>query len=812
MGMNYGNYIEVAVALPVHGCYTYEVPEQLAPKADVGMRALVPFGRRRVTGYILRKKNESGGIKTKKILDLLDEEPLFPGAMLPFFEWAAGYYIYPLGEVIKAALPMGLTSHDVSVVKVTQKGEESMDKLSPGERDLLAHIRAEGPLPVKLLVKQRWGQGCLNLIRKMETSGLVSREFQLKKDGVRMKTQRFVRLVNPPEKGARLSQKRKEILKRLEHGREISVAALKEEIPTAPVLVTAMARAGLLEISQRQVFRDPLGDPVTPDTPPTLTPEQETVVARVKENMGKGFRRYLLSGVTGSGKTEVYMRLVQDAVDRGLGAIVLVPEISLISQTERRFRARFGKRIAVLHSGLSRGELLDQWQRIAHNEATIVIGARSAIFAPVEKPGLIIVDEEHDTSYKQETGFRYNARDMAVVRAKIRGGSVILGSATPSVQSYFNTCQGKFEELKLLKRVNQNPLPEITLVDLKKYKDARGWDRLVTPELGGAIRNTLDRGEQVLIFLNRRGFATFPVCESCGETMTCKNCDLTMTLHMGAGEFRCHLCGFSVPANQACPHCGSGRIKPLGFGTEKLETVMKARFPDARVARLDQDTGSRKGATVSILKKVKHRTVDIIVGTQMLAKGHDFPFITLVGVICADLSLNFPDFRAGERTFQLLAQVAGRAGRGKSTGRVIMQTFSPDHFSIEASRKQDFVEFYNKEIPFRRELGYPPFSRIIQLKISGTDKDKVAGHAMAVGRLCQEWIDRHQGEGVPVQILGPIEAGIPRIALRYRWQILLKGASVARLNALVQALIRGRITFTRKDVRVAVDVDPYSMM
>lgn len=805
--------IDVAVALPVHGSFVYSVPEHLDAMAEPGMRVLVPFGPRRVTGYLLARGQESRGYQVKHILDLPDDAPLFPEAMIPLFRWVARYYIHPLGEVIKTALPVGLNQYDVSVVSLGTGGEDALagGNLTPGETLVLEILKSRGSLRMKQLKDKTRHPGVTALVRRMAARGLVEVRSELRKDQVKMKTERFISLKQMPAGTVVMSAKRKALLALLQERGDMSLSRMKQDIPRAPHLIKPLAEGGYLEVSERQVFRDPLGDPVEPDVPPELTDEQKSVVEEITSCVGTGFHRFLVSGVTGSGKTEVYMRLVQESLNKGLGAIVLVPEISLISQTERRFRARFGNRIAVLHSALSKGELLDQWMRIVNREAMIVIGPRSSVFAPLETPGIIIVDEEHDPSYKQETGLKYNARDLAVVRAQQGGAVVVLGSATPSAQSYYNAVNGRFRELKLLNRVNRNPLPVITLVDLKKYKDYRGHEKLITPELSKEIRACLERGEQALIFLNRRGFATWPVCDSCGETFKCKFCELTMTLHLGENVLRCHLCGFTLPARSACLHCGSPRVSPLGFGTEKIENLLKTLFPDARVARLDQDTGSKKGATVALLKKIRHRTVDIVVGTQMLAKGHDFPWITLVGVICADMSLNFPDFRAGERTFQLLAQVAGRAGRGTATGKVIMQTYNPDHFSIEASRNQNFMEFFQEEFPFREALGYPPFARMIQLIISGEDKDRTAIHAREVGEILKRGIDEEKA-GKDAQLLGPIEAGIPKIAKRYRWQILLKGRSASLLNRLVAPLARDSRCTARQDVHVAIDVDPYYMM
>ncbi len=806
-------YIEVAVALPVHGSYLYRAPDHFDGIIRPGMRVLVPFGRRRVTGYMLSRKSDNKGYQIKLILDLLDEEPLFPADIIPFLKWISDYYVHPLGEVIKTALPTGLTRHDEMVVSLTAKGEEQLDKeqFTPGEFELALLLKKKGPRTLKSLKKKNGPASIHGLVKKMARLDLVALSSRLKKERAKMKTETFIRLTPSRPENVKLSKKREQILAAVTKKKEISLQSLKKTIPTAPRLVKLLVLSGYLETTKKQVFRDPLGDAVEPDSPPLLTSEQAGVVRTVTANLTKGFKRYLLSGVTGSGKTEVYMQIVSEAVKKGMGALILVPEISLISQTERRFRARFGNTIAVIHSSLTMGERLDQWQRIALKHLNIVIGVRSSLFAPIDNPGIIIVDEEHDQSYKQETGLKYNARDLAIVRAKFHNIPIVLGSATPSIQSYHNACEGRFQELTLKNRVNRHPLPDITLVDLKKYKDHRWADKLITPELSRAIRHCLDRQEQILIFLNRRGFATFPICESCGSTLKCRSCDLTMTLHLEKESYRCHLCGYRMSSRVTCPTCSTGRIKALGFGTQKIEEMLRMMFPDARTARLDQDTAAKKGATISLLKQIRHQTVDIVVGTQMLAKGHDFPGITLVGVICADLSLNFPDFRSGERTFQLLAQVAGRAGRGKKKGRVIMQTYNPDHFSIEASKNQDYVEFYQKEIPFRRALAYPPFSRIIQLIISGKDKKKSGDHARLVGALLKTFLEEAPKKNNTIQILGPIEAGIPKIALRYRWQILLKSPSSAALNRLVKEMISNKMT-TQRGVTVSIDVDPYFMM
>lgn len=550
------------------------------------------------------------------------------------------------------------------------------------------------------------------------------------------------------------------------------------------------------------------------DIPPELTTEQRAVVDDVVARLGSGFYPCLLAGVTGSGKTEIYMQIAGEVVRSGGTALVLVPEISLISQSEKRFVARFGDDVAVLHSGLTRTERWRNWMRILRGDAHVVIGTRSAVFAPLDSPGVIIVDEEHDTSYKQESGLRYNACDLAVVRAKLSGSVVMLGSATPSVQSLYNAKIKKFRKIYTLRRrINQMELPSIKVVDLRKREPRRGARALIGEELYTAMKETLEQGNQVMLFLNRRGFASLPVCASCGNTMKCSRCDITLTLHRRANAYRCHFCGFSLPATACCDNCGSSSIKQLGIGTEKVEEAVRQLFPDAVVARLDRDTTTRKGSMARILKDIEARRTDILVGTQMIAKGHDFPGITLIGVICADLSLNFPDFRAGERTFQLLAQVAGRAGRGMDPGRVVMQTYNPEHFSIVAATQQDIDSFYEREIAVRRQLRYPPFSRMVHLHISSTDFTKARERAREAGEACMALKGSEKEMFGAIEVLGPVEAPIYKLSNRYRWQILLKSSAVSPLKSFVRRLLEENgARLKRGGVRLVVDVDPFFMM
>ncbi len=806
--------IAVAVALPVHQLYTYSVPDTLADLADIGKRVLVPFGPRRITGYICGAGIADTQHAVRPILDILDQRPLFPESMLPFFQWAADYYLHPIGDVIQTALPGGLNVHDVVTLAITTAGQAALESSQARgvAHQVLTHLESEAQTVKTMAVKLR-GPVSTALLQELLDNGWISRQQELRGGRTRRKLERHVTAAEDFKMTGRLSPSRRKILDVLaQHGR-MPLTDLRKHVSGAPRLVTAMARSGQVLIEERPVDRDPLGEVIKGDTAHQLNDEQAQAVAAVSEGLAAGFGAFLLAGVTGSGKTEVYMQLARKVLDNGRSVLVLVPEIALISQMERRFRARFGECVAVLHSGLSAGERYDQWLRIFRGDVSIAIGARSAIFAPFADIGLVIVDEEHDASYKQDGGLRYNARDLAVVRGRGHACPVVLGSATPSVQAWYNVSVGKFTGLELTGRVAARPMPEITIVDLREARHERGIQRYFTPALKEAMAAALDRREQVLLFLNRRGFASYPVCGECGEAVKCRHCDISLTLHQAANAYRCHYCGFSMAATTDCQACGSSRIIMLGVGTERVETAVTALFPEAVVARMDRDTTSRKGAVVRLLKKLHQGQIDILIGTQMVAKGHDFPNITVVGILCADLSLSFPDFRSGARTFQLLAQVAGRAGRGEKPGNVILQTYNPDHFSITAACRQDFRSFYAREIEFRKELHYPPFARFIQLRISGKKQAKVRDRAQVLGGQCRRLIARDPTYTRSVEVLGPIEAPMTRIAGQYRWQLLLKSGSVAALHGLVQTLqSENPKLFSQPAVRVAVDVDPISMM
>jgi len=527
-----------------------------------------------------------------------------------------------------------------------------------------------------------------------------------------------------------------------------------------------------------------------------------------KALLRREFEAFLLWGVTGSGKTELYLRAADLCLKEGRQVLVLVPEISLTHQLVQEFRSRFGCGIAVLHSRLSRRERGEMWHAIHRSQVSIVLGARSALFAPCHRLGLIIVDEEHDGSYKQEEGFRYQARDLALMRGKAASGVVLLGSATPSLETLYNAQTGKIGWLTLPERVEGRPLPTVEVVDLRRQRK-RGHREILSQPLQQAMEETLKRGEQIVLFLNRRGYATFLLCPDCGHVFKCPNCAVSLVHHLSPNALQCHYCGWRQPAPAVCPQCQGMEVMDLGVGTESLEEAVRARFPEARILRMDRDTTSSRGALGEMLKAWKKGEADILIGTQMVAKGHHIPNVTLVGVVLADISLNLPDFRSAERTFQLLVQVSGRAGRGERPGRVIIQTYSPQHPSILHCTTQDYLGFARHELENRREAGYPPFRRLVLFRLSGPREEEISSVARLLGEAGRRLCAGTRG----VTCLGPSPAPLARVKGRYRWQLLLKGESRGELHGVARTLLawtRTRVSSRR--VRITVDVDPQSFL
>jgi primosomal protein N' (replication factor Y) len=609
--------------------------------------------------------------------------------------------------------------------------------------------------------------------------------------------------------------------------------------PIGQVIAEALP-PGLLSARNRRISQISNGLPRSRDCRPEflswsseiplhLTREQEEVFNAICNALAtSSYHPILMHGVTGSGKTEVYLRAAEACVRQNRSVLVLVPEIAMTTQAVGWFVGRFGEEVTVLHSGLTEAQRRDQWFRIKEGKSRIVVGTRSAIFAPLSDIGLIVVDEEHDPSYKQSEKFRYQARDMALLRGRMSDATVILGSATPSVSSFKNALSGKYQLITMGKRVAKRSLPEVVVVDRRKKEKKVQYHKLestrpewLSKELKEATKDTLERGEQVLLFLNRRGFATYVFCPDCGHVFRCPHCEVTLTWHRGDrriksekdGVLRCHYCGLESAALPVCPQCMGQAVKAFGYGTERIEADLEEIFPGARIARLDRDTVRARRHMEEVILDFRKGRLDILVGTQMVTKGHDFPGLTLVGILWADLSLNFPEYHAAERTFQLLAQVAGRAGRGERPGRVIIQTWLPDHYVLDCANTHDFKAFYEKESEFRKALGYPPFGRLINLRFSGRKKAQVCDTTGNVARLAKKLAKGIKSTGgFQVEVLGPAPAPRAKIKDRYRWQILLKSASLSNLRAVCSGLLSRKADMIPSSVRMEVDVDPYSLL
>ncbi|MCZ6463425.1 MAG: primosomal protein N', partial [Proteobacteria bacterium] len=598
------------------------------------------------------------------------------------------------------------------------------------------------------------------------------------------------------------------LLRRIDAAGELPVAALRARHARATETVRALERRGLVEVFERPAERNVLGPPVPRDTPPTLNDDQrralDPICAAVREERHESF---LLHGVTGSGKTEVYLHAMAEALARGRQALVLVPEITLTHQIVARLRARFGDGLAVLHSGLRPGERLEQWHRLRAGDTPIATGARSALFAPLERLGIIVIDEEHDGAYKNEEGFRYHARDLAALLAKRAGCPLVLGSATPALESRYAADTGALRRLVLPRRIAGRPLPAVEIVDLAKERARapRGRKIILSRPLRRALAETLDEGGQAILFLNRRGFSTQIFCFECGTAERCKDCDVALVFHATENLLRCHYCDFSKPPPALCAGCGAPDTALLGIGTERVVEEVRSAFPTARVARLDRDTTRRRGHTEKVLRELREGRVDVLVGTQIVAKGHDFPGVRLVGVVAADLALHLPDFRAAERTFQLLTQVAGRAGRDSTPGKVVVQTFVPEHYAVSPVRDHDYEGFYAEELAHRASLGYPPFGRLAQVMLAGANEAETRAAAAAIA-------DAVRAAGLAgLEVLGPAPAALPRLRGRHRVQILLKARDAATALAAARAA-RARAARLPRGVQASVDVNPVSML
>jgi primosomal protein N' (replication factor Y) len=803
-------YVDIAFPTAVETTLTYRVPEEWHGLATPGKRVLVPLGGRRVTGYVVGLRVHPPVSSIKDLHEILDAEPLLDAHLLELTHWAAEYYLCPWGDVIRMALPPGIDSLTRQVVRVTTAGAAAMDGegfLRPGERELLAFLRVRGKAPLPALTR-RWRRAramAHNLARR----GLVDLQAEVQPPRIRPLTVPQCTLapdVNPetaplpPQ-----AMKQRAILRGL--------AAAPAGLPKGEAAagntsaLAALIRRGLVVMREVEVTRDPFAHPqglAPSESPRELTAAQAEAVALVQTALSEHrFLPVLLHGVTGSGKTEVYLQAIENALGQGRQALVLVPEIALTPLTVRRFLARFGGKVAVLHSGLRGGERYDAWRRIRRGEADIVVGARSAVFAPLPRLGIVVVDEEHDPSYKQEEGSRYHGRDVAIMRAKLLQVPVILGSATPSLESFERAQTGRYRLVRLPQRIEERPLPLVEIVDLRRIE---GGDRLLSPPLVAALGACLGRGEQALLFLNRRGFSTLLLCEECGATAGCPRCSVSLTYHAGQGRLRCHTCDFERRAPDRCPQCQGSRLRYLGFGTQQLEVAVRERFPRARVARMDRDAAHNWQAAARILESLERGEIDVLVGTQMIGKGHDVPNVTLVGVVSADMALHLPDFRAGERAFALLTQVVGRAGRGERPGLAVIQTYNPEHYILRAVQAQDYAALWEAESPLRREHGLPPFARAVLAVISSPEALAVEQAAVEFARLLRE-VGIRGGA-----MSGPAPAPLYRVRGRHRRHLFACGRDGGTLHAKIhEATRRLEKSPVARGVRVDLDVDPGSL-
>ena len=798
-------YADVVVGLPVEGVFTYEVPPHLEGDVAVGKRVLVPFSRRTVTGYVVALKNESHVERVRAVADVIDEVPVFDAKRLRFLNWLASYYLAPPGEVFQLIHPPSTTIKSYRYFRLTDEGRSLLDGPSGKDRTAVEVCRAlcDGGKTLSALTRRFRSGAVCSVLERLKRDGLVEEEVLLRGGG-RSRVEKLAYIPaglcfdQVPEE-IRTYAMQKRLFEYLRKNGPTPLRVLRKEFGHIDGSLGRLGQRGLVCIEESEVSRDPFREIPARRSDHAPNREQAEAIRTILSRLGDGYSPYLLYGVTGSGKTLVYLRVIEEVVRSGGKAVYLVPEIALTASMAGYLAGRFPGRVAVQHSGLSDGERYDQWRRILRGEVDVVVGARSALFSPLKDLGVIIVDEEHDPSYKQEEGVRYNARDAALMLGKILGITVILGSATPSMETFYNSRNGRVTAIRLEERVEGAALPDVEVLDVRGKSGT-----IISERLASLMEETLERGEQALLFLNRRGFSNFLICRDCGHAVRCLNCSVTLTFHKAERLLRCHYCDLSMEPPERCPRCDGYDLADPGLGTEKVEEEVMRLFPRARTARLDRDTTRRKGSTRRILEMVEARSVDVLIGTQMVSKGHHFPGITLVGIISADTSLNVPDFRGAERTFQLIAQTSGRAGRGGAPSRVVIQTLNPQAHCFRAALCHDYEVFFEEEMKLREEAGYPPLVRLALVRIEGLKEEAVVKTAGEVKKVAQALL---RGSGGGASVLGPVPSAIPRLRGRHRWQMLVKGRSARGLNAFLRSL-RGSFEKMPAGLSLIIDVDP----
>ncbi|ARK31053.1 primosomal protein N' [Halalkalibacter krulwichiae] len=778
--------------------YDYEIPEEWIEIVQVGIRVIVPFGPRKIQGFVVDIVSESTFEKTKPIIEVMDVVPILTDELIQLGEWLSEQTLSFRLSAYQLMIPAALRTK----VKKEVHLKTERQKIS---KEILPLFEKENKIPWEQVSKNN---RLLKVIHQFVKDGFLEITYQVEEKG-KKKTERYIKLASTHleiEDIPSRAVKQKEVLSYVaQHKEPISVQALLDATNTTRHVLTTLIKKGYVQEIELEVYRDPLaGTNYERTEPRSLTAKQTEVITPIWESLeGEAHQTFLLHGVTGSGKTEVYLQSIDKSLRAGKEAIVLVPEISLTPQMVQRFKGRFGSKVAVLHSGLSMGEKYDEWRKILRKEVQVVVGARSAIFAPFTNIGIIIIDEEHETSYKQEEHPRYHARDVAIKRGQYYKCPVILGSATPSLESYARAIKGVYNLLPLTERVNNRPMPAVNVIDMREEL-RQGNRSMFSQVLLEKLRERIAKGEQSVLFLNRRGYSTFVMCRDCGYVATCDHCDISLTYHRTNHSLKCHYCGHEEKMPNTCESCGSDHIRFFGSGTQKVEEELTRVLPEAKVIRMDIDTTRRKGAHEKLLTAFGKGEADILLGTQMIAKGLDFPKITLVGVLAADSMLHIPDFRSAERTFQLMEQVSGRAGRHDLAGEVIIQSYTPNHYSIELVRTHDYDQFFKMEMSQRKMGLYPPYVFMVLINISHVELT----HVINVSEKITTFLKRQLASDTVV--LGPVASPLTRIKDRYRYQCMIKYRNESGLRETLREIQQHYIReMNQGQLQVSIDMHPY---
>jgi primosomal protein N' (replication factor Y) len=799
-------YCQIALPVPLDRTFTYLVPEGLRGRELIGCRALVPFGRRKHVGVVLSVNRTVPNFDVRPLAKLLDDSPVLNAELRALAAWVAKYYCTPVGEVFKAMLPLGGETHSKKMVSITAEGEAELSAIllpSTVDEEVLAAL-ARKPLTLQSFSKRI--PGGTDVVWRLRNRGLVAVDEVLEERDPTL-SRGATLLVGPGDPAAAPARPKAaerwllDYLRRNPGSHDVRALAIErsDAVPTA-------RRLSKLRAVELEVVHSPL-QAKRSTVALALNPAQRIALTKIESAVEDGrFETFLLHGVTGSGKTEVYLRAIRKVLDQGRSALLLVPEIGLTPSVAADFFGRFGEQVAVLHSGLTELQRADQWRRIQAGKGRVVLGTRSAVFAPLRDLGLVVVDEEHDGSYKQgEAPPRYNARDVAIVRARSAKAAVVLGSATPGLETRHNADLGKYRQLSMPERILKRPLPSVRMVDMRREFSEVGREQLFSRALRAAVQACLERGEQAMIFLNRRGFSTYVLCRACGTRVECPNCSVTLTYHKRERLLRCHFCDHGEPVPTVCEDCDRDFLHFQGSGSEQVEDALGQAFPQARIARLDRDTVRGRNSFERILGSFKDGVCNLLVGTQMIAKGHDIPNVTLVCVVNADVGLGLPDFRAAERTFQLLTQVAGRAGRGEKPGEVLIQTMNPEHYAVKLAARQDYDAFYARETAFRRDLWYPPFTSIALLLIRCAKFQDALEMSRDLGRHLQP---------VPagLRLLGPASAPVAKLRTEYRFQFVVKSQNRNDLARLLASAREYAQAEQWPATALTIDVDPLNFL